>query len=404
MIKIIPWFIIGVFFFPLLPPVMGNSQIHINFLTLLIGLIFIFRFRNNIKINNIVVLGVYFLLFQLLLFFSFYFGLKHESLGLTSILSTLRPLMLFVVYLSTVEICRRYDFFYKPCFNYIVAISFFYLIFELFCLKYSYNLVTLLYKRDFRPELFFVGTTFFGTSYYSGYSFYCIFLLSFVNLYNKRNLTSKAITCFAFFLVLSSLSKTMILCLFISTYLMLLVYVRSYVVKLSLISVLPLAILSLFLFQTEISTFLSDSGIPALSSIKTLLYDSSNSGSLNARSSQIFDAFELGQSYSLLFGAGLGQDASIESLPAVYLYRYGTLGLMLFYTCNLLLLLYSSRKLFFSKKEHFAISFSLWIWVATLPITQLSGVMIEQSKMAVVSALMVGYLLKEYNKLESNYV
>ncbi|WP_219599775.1 hypothetical protein, partial [Vibrio parahaemolyticus] len=96
----------------------------------------------------------------------------------------------------------------------------------------------------------------------------------------------------------------------------------------SLISVLPLAILSLFLFQTEISTFLSDSGIPALSSIKTLLYDSSNSGSLNARSSQIFDAFELGQSYSLLFGAGLGQDASIESLPAVYLYRYGTLGLM----------------------------------------------------------------------------
>ncbi|OQQ07433.1 hypothetical protein BK411_12540 [Vibrio splendidus] len=198
----------------------------------------------------------------------------------------------------------------------------------------------------------------------------------------------------AFCLVVLSLSKTMIFSLLISSYLMLLVYVRIKLVRFFLFFIPLLFTFILFYYQAEISEMLSDAGVPALSSIKTLLYDSSNSGSVITRSQQIIDSFELSQSHSAIFGAGLGQSASIESLPAVFLYRYGLIGLIFFYIVNLVLFIFSVYKLVQGGKENFAIYFALSLWLITLPITQLSGVMIEQSKMAFISAIMLGYLFK----------
>ncbi|CAK3654564.1 Polysaccharide polymerase [Vibrio crassostreae] len=392
--KVFSSYFLMIFFFPLIPMVMGNSQIHINVITLVCSILFLAKFRNKIAYNSFYILAIYFFFMQVFLFGSVWSAISHEELSSSSILSVLRPTLLFLLYVSTLEICRRYEFYTTPEFKFLIVISFIYVILEVFFLQYSQSFITFFYKRDFRPELFFVGTTFFGTSYYSAYSFYCIYLLSFVSLYNNRRLIDKVVLSMAFCLVVLSLSKTMIFSLLISSYLMLLVYVRIKLVRFFLFFIPLLFTFILFYYQAEISEMLSDAGVPALSSIKTLLYDSSNSGSVITRSQQIIDSFELSQSHSAIFGAGLGQSASIESLPAVFLYRYGLIGLIFFYIVNLVLFIFSVYKLVQGGKENFAIYFALSLWLITLPITQLSGVMIEQSKMAFISAIMLGYLFK----------
>lgn len=393
--RLFSFYLCSVFFFPLLPQIMGNSQIHINFITLIGSVFFIFLFRKDISYRTTCCLFLYFFVMQMFLFGSVYNGFHHENLSMSAIFSTVRPVMLFLLYLSISEGCRRYDLVSRKEFKIIIIISFFYVLLEVFFLQYSKDIITVLYKREYRPELFFAGITFFGTTYYSGYVFLCLFFLSFVNLYNSRKTLDKVVFFMAFFLVLISLSKTMIVVLFMSAYIFVLFYVRSYFIRFLMLFFPPLFVLGLFIFQNEISTLLKDAGVPALRSINTLLYDSSNSGTLSTRTDQVIESFNLAQRYSVIFGAGLGQDASIESLPAVFLYRYGIIGLLFFYLCNIFLVIYAFYRLFFENRRYFAINLALLMWSLSLPITHLSGAMIEQSKMALVSALMLGYLFRK---------
>lgn len=383
---------------------MGDSQVHINFITLFFSVSFIFLFRKTLSVKLLLCIGFYFYTMQLFLFGSVYNALKHEQLSMSSLFSALRPVLLFLLYLSTAELCRRYEFYNKKEFKLFIVISFIYIIAEVFFIDYSKDIVTLLYKREYREELFFSGTSFFGTSYYSGYSFLCVFILSYIGLYNNRKTIDKIVFVMAFFLVLISLSKAMIFSLAICSYFMLFIYFRSYFLKFLLFFVSLLFVYAIPTFQTELSEILSGAGVPALSSIKTLLYDPSNSGSFSVRLEQIVSSFEAAQSYGVFFGAGLGQNVSIESLPAVFLYRYGFLGLLFFYLCNFSLMIFSIYKILSEGREYFAVNFSIFLWLFTLPVTQLSGAMIEQSKMALVSAIMLGYLFRtNYITVKKNH-
>ncbi|OOE43961.1 hypothetical protein BZG09_09215 [Salinivibrio kushneri] len=373
---------------------MRDSQIHVNVITLVGSAVIMVLCCRKVKLSFFVLLIVYFFVLQILLFLSSYFGLSHEDLRMSDILSILRPVLLFIIYLSMAEASRRWNLINSNLFIVIIVISFFYAIVEVFFTHYSFDVITFLYKREYRPELFFTATTFFGTTYYSGYVFYCLYLLSFVRVYSQKKAVDKLLMLLTFILVVLSLSKAMIAALLVATYLLYLITLRGLLIKMVVVFLPFMMIAGLILYERNISTFLMGTGIPALKSLNVLLYNTQSSGTLNVRIEQIVHAFESAQMFSPVFGAGLGKGVSLESLPASFLYRYGLLGLFFSLFIYISLLLVSLYKLIRCGKERYPFYLAFFVWVFTLPITQFSGVMIEQSKMAFFSAIMLGLLVK----------
>ncbi|MBS0043583.1 hypothetical protein KFE26_14940 [Shewanella sp. M16] len=303
--------------------------------------------------------------------------------------------MLLVISIAVADSVLSHDYVVGRTLKTIVYLSICYVVIELLFNSHFHQLVFSLYKREFRYELLFYGVTFFGTSYYSGYAFLIVFYLCLINYsLNKVMVNFLLILCSAALVILSQ-SKTIILALFLSTYLYLIIVNKNYIFRLLLLSA-PVTLLFIFIANKGfLSDILVSSGLRSAKSLDTLLMNTSNSGTLNVRMDQILYAFDIAYFQSYIFGAGLGRAEDLESLPAVFLYRYGLIGLAFHYIMVFIALFYSAYKIYVLRNSHYRIyALVVFLWLITLPITQLSGVMIEMSKLSYLSAIMVGYLMR----------
>ncbi|MDC9529673.1 hypothetical protein [Pseudoalteromonas sp. Angola-7] len=387
-----------VFFFPLFPTVMVNSQVHINILVFLLSILYLKHYKNSVDFTgNKYVIG-YYLTLLLLLSVSFIFDIANLEVSFGSGFSYLRPLMLLIVTIAAIDAVKNSDFVCNKRLALIVIISTLYVFVELALNSrpYFHELVFDLYKREFRFELLFYAVSFFGTSYYSGYAFLILFFLALIN-YNKyqKTILGFFLVVLTSILVLLSQSKSMIFSLFICIYFYIFLKSKSLSVK-SILFFVPFFIVSLFFINKElISELLLSTELRSLKSLDTLLMNTSNSGTLNVRFEQIISAFNSAYEKSIFFGSGLGRDESLESLPAVYFFRYGLLSIFFHYFIVLVIVIFSFIKMYeLRKSDDFIYPLVVFLWAFTLPLTQFSGVMVEMSKLSYMSALMVGYILK----------
>ncbi|CAM3979482.1 MULTISPECIES: hypothetical protein [Pseudoalteromonas] len=389
-------FFLLIFFFPLLPTYLINSQIHINILVFTLSLIYLafFSFGEYNWLKKIVVL--YYFSLQFIITFSLLEDASGDDFSFLSFLSYLRPTMLLIITLAACRMLDKSDFYKGKLIFFIALISLLYVLIELFLTSFFSDFIFFLYKRDFRFELIHSGVAFFGTTYYSGYSFLILFYLSIVNyeLYNKNKIGVFCIISF-FALVLLAQSKTIFLAVFISLFVYFIFKVKNAFFKILLFLTPLFLVVMLYLYMELIVSFLFSTDLTSLKSLATLMNGAEESGSLNVRNEQIMFSFNMAMEKNLVFGAGLGRQESLESLPAAYLFRYGLIGLTLFLLLTIFIIFYSLKSLFlYSEYKVKVYSLIVFMWGITLPLTQLSGVMIEQSKMSFLSAIMLGVLVK----------
>jgi len=388
----------SIFFFPLFPSIMVNSQVHINILVFLLSILYLIIYKKSVDFSRDKVVISYYLVLLLLLSVSFIFDIVSLEISIGSGFSYLRPLMLLVITIAAIDAVKNSDFVCKQRLALIVLASTLYVFVELILNSqpYFHELVFYLYKREFRFELLFYAVTFFGTSYYSGYAFLILFFLALIN-YNKYQTTlfGFLLVVLTALLVLLSQSKSMIFSLFICIYLYAFFKSKSLLLK-SILFFFPFALVFLFFINKDvISNLLISTELRSLKSLDTLLMNTSNSGTLNVRFEQIISAFNSAYEKSIFFGSGLGRDESLESLPAVYFFRYGLLSIFFHYFVVFFIVVFSFIKMReLRKSDDFIYPLVVFLWAFTLPLTQFSGVMVEMSKLSYMSALMVGYLLK----------
>ncbi|WP_158174565.1 O-antigen ligase family protein [Grimontia hollisae] len=383
-----------IFFFPLFPNVFGASQIHINLLVL--ALIFIpfclyFRIGDYKGLKQLVI--YYYFICQLLLFPTLIVDIIYGEIGYGSVFSFLRPVFLCIVYLAIIELVARASierimFVIKA----IVLVSFLYAVVELFLLDLFSDFVFGLYKREDRVNLLFSSTTFFGTTYYSSFAFFTLALLILGN-YER---TGKINNIFLFFLACSLVvltqSKAGMLSLFIALCLMMCVSYFQWL-RLGLLFILIL-FFAILVNINYIFDLLSDFNLVSVKQIYELIYNTDESETLGLRMQQIIYSLDIVNNHLGFFGGGLvPQDGSLESWPALFLYRYGILGVFNFIFFSLLISALSYRALVRKFNVRFsAFAKSGFAWGITLPLTQISTPMMELGKTAFIANFFLAFL------------
>lgn len=386
-----------VFLFPLFPIALQSSQIHVNVIILFFSL-FPFLMLKKINLNGFhkwVLL--YYIVCQLLLLPSAIGDISAGLFEISSIFSLFRPVLLYVSFYSLFLLLEKCDFEkIFPFISILIFISFLYMVFEVFFLNSVKEIVYLFYKREFRTNLTDVSTTFFGTSYYSGFVFYILYVISFARLEYKGNIISYLICFQAAVLVFISQSKTMILALLISTFFLLFLSSKRRS-RISLYVFLGFT----FIFVLNINIFfdsLSQFNISIIKQIKVLIFDTSQSDTLNARNSQISYAIDQVYRNSSLLGVGLTPSKSLETWLALFIYRYGFIGVINFSLLCMMICFYSFKIMKNCGLDQVYIGKSGLIFGLTLPLTQMSSAMIEFSKMGFLFSFFLALICVTYNK------
>ena len=179
---------------------------------------------------------------------------------------------------------------------------------------------------------FFKPINFWYTTYFSGFM-YLFFSLVCMENFTKRNSTLSIILSF-FFIFLAIFTQSRIIFLISALFLFVCFLVASKRRPSSVLTVVICCSVAAinFLDLDELFKFFSYLAYGLENYIWKFSENYTGSNSLGARVAQI--QFSLQYNNILLFGAGIGKGYNeyLESLYALYLYRYGLLGLLLYIT------------------------------------------------------------------------
>lgn len=392
-----------VMLFPLFPVLMQGSHLHINLL-LLVFAVYIFTIFRGVGLN---VSYLYVILYFLLLQVCIVLGVLLSGNGFTvqEFLSLLRPFQHAIIFLSVFVLyseCRLSNISLAKVISVFVWLSFVYMFVELFFVEYGSSFVYGLYKREYRETLRFAYTSFFGTTYYSGFVYFCLYVvvLPFAVYYRKINYI--IVVVMLMIMVLAAQSKLMLMVLIAYTFIYLF-WVAKGAFRL-LISLLVATLILMLMSNDILEKILADIPLTSASSLKRLLFDTQNSGTLSVRMEQIMFAFNK----TSIFGVGSGRDFALESWLSSYLYRYGVTGAVAFVIFNSYL---GYKSYSVSRRNKTQVGFkivfyrSLCLWFLFVPITQMSSAMIDGSKFLYIYMLMISVVLlpdrleiKEYER------
>jgi hypothetical protein len=382
-------FFVSIIFFPLFPTIMGASHLHINVLSLLLSLILLFAARDRLTLSLYDPVVIYYLALQVLIMPSMYFDSYAGKTTFAGLFSCLRPILLLMFYLSLDSLTRLFITSKPKYINLIVFLAFVYSILEVFLIDIMKNVVFFLYKREEKENILFVASNFFGTSYYAGYAFIILGLLSYASyrVWNDKFSLFTSILCII--LIVFSQSKVMLFSLFLILFILIMFNKELRLAKYALVVLMFTILILLGVYWDDILIMLGHLNLSSVRSLNTLVTDPANSGTLLARASQIMDTFDLITESNILFGIGLGQGVALESWVASFLFRYGIFGVL----CFLCLVCFLSYKCLIQHKrlkgtKYEVIPLVCFAWIITLPLTQLSSVMLETSKLAYLSAFM----------------
>lgn len=389
-------FVYIIFLFPLFPTVFQGSQVHINLIILALSLIPLVTLKKiNLKGFHSWVLLYYFTC-QLLLLPAAISDVKSGLFEISSILSLFRPVLLYISFLSLFVLLEKCDI--EKVLSIVpvlIGISFLYMIYEVFLLDSVKQFVHFFYKRELRVNLTGISTTFFGTSYFSGFVFYLLYILSLARLDIKGNMLSYFLCFLASLLVILSQSKTMILALIISTAILFSLSSKKRL-RFSLYVFLILAVI-VVLNLTTIFDSLSQFNLNSIKQIKVLIFDTSQSETLNARNLQISYAIEQVYQRTYFLGVGLTPSKSLETWLALFIYRYGFLGVLNFSLLCIMICFFSYKIIKRGDLAKGYVGKAGLVLGITLPITQMSSAMIEFSKMSFFFAFYLALICVTYN-------
>jgi len=393
------FFFILILLFPLFPVYFDSSHIHINLLLVvyfLVSVLVPFLVGWGVRKPNVYVL-MYYLLLQFLLVPSYLKDIQSGVEGFSGVFSFFRPLLLLGIYFSLNELSLRFLKGSSKFLIFFMVASICYSLVEIFSLWDWF--VYFFYKREDKTVLNNVVITFFGTTYYAGYAYLICFLLSYSLYKVKGGKLYLLMVFFSFILVLFAQSKIMWFALVvISLGMYYFNYSSTYLGKLSRIFCLSCLLLLPLFFIDGIYNFIQEARLTSIKSLKTLLFDMENSGTLLVRLEQIKSTIDSLLEEQSIFGAGLGRNVDLESWVSAFLFRYGVLGVLLFLVFNIYLIYLSWVSM--NRMRHtpyFFYAVACFLWAITLPLTQLSSVMMETSKLALLSVFMIALTTNLYS-------
>ena len=376
---------------PLFPNVMGTSQVHVNVLLIALAagaVVLLSSFRHS---YNFLIIFVYYTVLQMLLILGLLFS--GGEFSISEVPSIFRPLMSMLIVLGVGLLVQASKFSDRELYRVLIIfliVSVGYCFIEIVFYKEAASIVFDLYKREYRESLLTSFTSFYGTTYYSGFIYYSVFTLVAPFVLSRGYSLSIFFAIVAVVLTFGAQSKLMLVALLLHACLFFLVVIPiSW--RLFLIPAIVGSFLWVYLSGT-LSDILVNIPLSSASSLNRLLYSPETSGTLNIRIEQITDVFN---ELSFL-GIGTGQGIALESWLSTYLYRYGLLGVVAFLIFNLFLAI---RAYVVSRKErensYFKSNFmfSLSIWFLLIPLSQLSSVMIDGSKFLFVYCVFIGLVL-----------
>lgn len=375
---------------PQLPIIFGRSELHINIYVFIFAVLILCRYQVIDRYRSFIPI-VYFLVFQLLLMCSYWFGV--EDLGeISDIPSYYRPIMLMVITLAFLSLMHDYERVYKLALRavkMIVLLIFTYSFFEVFFLHELSSLMFTFYRMEDKSNINGVAVSFFTLPYYAAYilNTFLVFLLS--NYKINKSFVSALYVLICIISVIFTQSKMGIALTFSIFFIF--YFVRSkFFSKILICFLFFVFVLIIYKYLYDVVSFMySKYGGNLFSTLYVMLKSPEQSGNLMERVNDIHSTYELIIKNNILVGVGLGKGVTIETWIASLMYRYGFIGLALFIITYISMGLYSWRLYSIENNIYRAELLNICsIWALTIFISQLSGLMIEVSKSAVVSCFM----------------
>jgi len=392
---------ISVFIFmPLFPNLLGSMQLHISIGSFVAALAYLFISR-SIDLSISKYLLIVYVIFLLLLLPSFAKDAIIGEISISNLTGLVRPIFLCTIALmftKTLADIKDMEHVLYNLFKFIVFFTFLFSIFELF-ISASEAIIETLYKRDFLKKS--VAVTFYGQSYFSAFANFTILVIVHARYLARKKFSSGMLLACAVLTVIFSQSKAMWFCLI--AYAVIYTFITSN--KVSKFLLISLVLFSVVIFIDNLDTvvfYLQSLGLSSTNSLSTVLDNPEESGTLTVRVTQILFALDAIAENYYLWGAGTGTSLYLESIYASFLYRYGGMGLALFFfsvfaLCFINIKSYSRMK---NRDSLAHLALCLAIWSILLPISQISSPMIEISKPAILSVLMfsLSLVIWKYSK------
>lgn len=389
---------------PLFPSAEKPASYNVNFAILIFSSLF---FLGVFKLGylRLITVFVFFIPFQLALFLSAIFSLEGVGVNISYIISVFRPVYLFFLFsiflgcMVSIKTDADLDNFLYKIRYYVAlmaALGVFLALIEVF-LGIT-NIQGVLYKRSALLSLENYITTFFSTSYHSGFFFFSLLVFA-IPIFSYKSKFFQFLIWMAIGLVaILSQSKPIVL----STFIILAYFVFFKNSRLKLVvPVFIFSFLAFFSIIKQISLYIAeyfyDDSIAARGIVR-ILDKSEESGTLSVRVQQIFESIDFVSNNYFIIGAGMGQGIYLESWPAEIIYRYGFIVFpYVFFLYAYALFCLAKTSVSYKNKNYIRLSFlskALFFWVLFLPLTQFSGLMVEEGKLSVISMFLMALVVK----------
>lgn len=350
--------------------------------------------KDKFDYRLIIIISTVFQIFTMIGFFL----QDYNNKNISDLVSVLRPLLLCITFVALLPFGRYIINHKTRFFGYFSIASLMYGILEVW-FYYFRTIVFLLYKRVDKTGIHDSITTFFGTTYYSGYVFMIVGLICFAQykLYkDKANLIG---IISSILIILLCGSKSVIASLFLVLY-FIFIFTRKLIPIVCLHIAGVLVFILMYHYQDYLLNFILELN---QRSLYTLLSNPGNSATLNIRIDQIVASFTMSTEDCYFFGCGVRSDFLLESIYASSLYRLGVLGSIYYFIIFIVFSAYSAVSLTCAlDKKTKTYSLICLVWLMTLPFTQFSSPMIETSKLAYFTAIMVSIILSLNYKGDRN--
>lgn len=344
--------------------------------------------RNSLLAHKRVVITASILAASFLVLTTISLTLDHQQVVFSDYIELAKPVMAFLVFLSffvavnTVNGLKLIVKAYAVLFIIVALIGLLEAYFGL------HRITHILYTRP-RPVLMGKAVSPFGITY-----FYATFMLFAAAYYFARFVAEKRISgkaIFLFILCSIALIATQSRTLFLSYIAMIGYFITIYHFypfpgsKRIFVAIAPFLAMLVFVIIAYYETVYSYFSY-LFSGITFLIrrgIDPEGGESSNLRIAQIIWAFENAKGYGIVgSGIGKGYQRLLESFYALYIYRYGFVGIALYIVIATTFLLKSYRAakmaLFRNERKLFAFFMALHVFIIVLPITSLSSVITDQ--------------------------
>ncbi|TCI05431.1 hypothetical protein EZV61_05630 [Corallincola luteus] len=331
---------------------------------------------------------------QFFLVSSYFFG-SEDLGGFSDILSFFRPLMLLVIVLSMVvlteELTQTYDALIGVT-KLIVSCVFLYSLLEVFFFDIFSSLMFLFYRMEDKVNIDGISVSFFTLPYYGAYILCMLLPLTFSNYALTKNKAALFYIFACFGSIVLTQSKMGVFLsfgvLFIYAFLSSSFNKKIIVI---IISLLFFGILGYFLVDF-VSYLNKEVGGNFARTLHLILTNTEQAHNLNERLEDITGTYSKIIEHNPYVGVGLGKGQTIEIWIGTILYRYGFPGLILFILYFLFIGMAATLKLGrlkHGRPKEAELAKTVAIWAFTIFISQLSGFMMEMSKAAVFSMMML---------------